>query len=1113
MSKKNNLSYRDLQKSLKPLKKTLKKDIKLNAKKDVLQNLYNNYVLKENESAGNKIKKFMKTKTKKTRYIVKVEYEVSIYNKEKDKTHYEQRYTVEYIKSYNFNKEKIFNKLENRILEFYPFEESDKIFDYNGKLKFSPFIKENFNKILSKLKIPLKSSSVYQPNFLKFGNKISDFSYNNLNDECVYETILNYYSKDIKKLTKSKLFDLFSEFVKNDYSDIEEYENFNIKSGVSCEMIKYFCETYDISLYIYDMNNKVVLSNKARNRNKKALVCYVYSGHIYLIEDDKTRRFLIKSYVEKNKIQTDINKEKEEKEKEFIILGYDLEIEKVLEEQEEGVILYHTTNLRCLLEQLISEYKIIPYNVIYKNYSCVQTIEIVKGLKLEIIKSLEVEHQNNIILNNLCDENNIEYKNQSFGAFVLELCNNFYNKRANLTDKEKQIIKNKSYNKCNICKKYNKYYEYDHIKPFCESQNNKISNFQILCKKCHLEKTKNETYLSYDKQLSRYNNYTKNIMNTDLFKKWSFIDRVKDTNKNKYYCDVNKCRRNILLYSEYDLPIYSCLDDIKEYKNEKIETGFYYVESSNYFPLRGNGWYSKPMINYCLSCAIITKENIKYSFKSSLKLEAGYFKPFYESLKNSINEKAGKLIPKELELKAKLLKLIFNSLIGCWGKRDINIYNSLFSSNKHEAGGLMKTKDTFIFDIGDVYEIINKIEVNKDGDYLPFYNQILDCEAIELHKMKEILINKGCDILEYNTDGILFSSDSDLSDYLDEYEFIPGVKKYKLEEPKHLKAVSKSGYIRKEKFELKKIEYNTLENLEENKSCVLLGRAGTGKSYLIKEFLKKVDKNKVAVLATTNKAAILIDGKTLHSFSNCKINHTIKNKLKNIEYIIIDEVSMMREIYYSLLLYIKNTTKINIILVGDYEQLEPVNDRIKSNTDFYKNSRALFEICENKIELTECKRSDDELFKDCLDVNNIDINSYGNKKCVLNLAFTNRKVNEINKYYNSIASGININGWNIYKGLRLYSKVTCRKLEIVKNGDYVVLGINDDVVWFTDGTSIKREDLKTYFDLGYACTIHKSQGSTYTDEYSIHEWNKLNKKLKYVALSRGIKKSLIHIIS
>lgn len=47
------------------------------------------------------------------------------------------------------------------------------------------------------------------------------------------------------------------------------------------------------------------------------------------------------------------------------------------------------------------------------------------------------------------------------------------------------------------------------------------------------------------------------------------------------------------------------------------------------------------------------------------------------------------------------------------------------------------------------------------------------------------------------------------------------------------------------------------------------------------------------------------------------------------------------------------------------------------------------------------------------------------------------------------------------------------------------------------------DDFKKNFYLNYCCTTHKTQGETLTENFTIYDWNKMNTKLKYTALSRA----------
>jgi len=127
---------------------------------------------------------------------------------------------------------------------------------------------------------------------------------------------------------------------------------------------------------------------------------------------------------------------------------------------------------------------------------------------------------------------------------------------------------------------------------------------------------------------------------------------IKKEIKNKIFnIDINKCRKNILYYSKYKYPVFTVMDTVKEYNNEDIETGIYYIDSNLddnvnitfSLPLNGRGWYSHAMIDYCLENNIITKANIKYVLKSSCYIEANYFNLFIHFCYNELDDKFKKL--------------------------------------------------------------------------------------------------------------------------------------------------------------------------------------------------------------------------------------------------------------------------------------------------------------------------------------------------------------------------------------------------------------------------------------------------------------------------------------
>jgi len=116
------------------------------------------------------------------------------------------------------------------------------------------------------------------------------------------------------------------------------------------------------------------------------------------------------------------------------------------------------------------------------------------------------------------------------------------------------------------------------------------------------------------------------------------------------------------------------------------------------------------------------------------------------------------------------------------------------------------------------------------------------------------------------------------------------------------------------------------------RSVTLTGPAGSGKSYLVKELAKL---SSLAICATTNQAARLIDGVTVHSLLSITPKRdyktgteifTINKKVKPLppQLILIDEASMVSSDLFKLLM----KTKHRFIFVGDRCQLPPVNEDI-----------------------------------------------------------------------------------------------------------------------------------------------------------------------------------------
>jgi hypothetical protein len=70
--------------------------------------------------------------------------------------------------------------------------------------------------------------------------------------------------------------------------------------------------------------------------------------------------------------------------------------------------------------------------------------------------------------------------------------------------------------------------------------------------------------------------------------------------------------------------------------NMEIREGLYYIESDNFFPLRGNGWYYHSLVTHCLDNSIITRSDIKYVIYASSTLKHDHYNGFIEYCNKNI---------------------------------------------------------------------------------------------------------------------------------------------------------------------------------------------------------------------------------------------------------------------------------------------------------------------------------------------------------------------------------------------------------------------------------------------------------------------------------------------
>jgi len=144
-----------------------------------------------------------------------------------------------------------------------------------------------------------------------------------------------------------------------------------------------------------------------------------------------------------------------------------------------------------------------------------------------------------------------------------------------------------------------------------------------------------------------------------------------------------------------------------------------------------------------------------------------------------------------------------------------------------------------------------------------------------------------------------------------------------------------------------------LEILSGQNNVFLTGGAGTGKSTVISEFIRKQES--VAVLASTGTAAILLGGRTLHSFfglgimeggADAVVERALKHRgivqrLRKTKTVLIDEISMIGSSELQCAEKIARKARANsapwgglrIVAIGDFAQLPPVVRSVPGQTE------------------------------------------------------------------------------------------------------------------------------------------------------------------------------------
>ena len=554
--------------------------------------------------------------------------------------------------------------------------------------------------------------------------------------------------------------------------------------------------------------------------------------------------------------------------------------------------------------------------------------------------------------------------------------------------------------------------------------------------------------------------------------------------------DIRRCYTDILYNRKHCYGIFSPFDDFQKFDGEIYEGSFYIVDKvklpfgDNYNNglMLGDGIYDSEFVENCLNEGLITKSQIKKQLVPFNSVPHDYFKNVIDTIYKHFSD----TVAKEM----------INTFVGTLNPSSSVVLDPFITASKDMANNHANVKDNKYKPIGDLFLCYTHKQKPVIMNNKPMYYSVVCGSFWSLYKLGKILSPYTEKVIKYHTDSITIVADNVILPVQ-----LPvqneADKPYGLGTYRHV-ILDTPGAVNQSMF------YSTYTApVYTGDGIFIHGSAGRGKTHtLVNKILPELTTNKDYVVASTTHKALAniktkgnFQVKTLASLFNLKsISMAIhlKNLEKKYNTIIVEEYTMTSQ-YHMTLVYRLFLMGVKFVFVGDEKQIPGVDIRLIRYIDrtFFK------EMIGTDIHLTLNYRFDEALDLIAMKVYTEGMFKYGRVgKSLMNICYTNKKRIEINMSY---MSGRKIGKYKYSVGTPVIS---------IKNENDLCNGQLFNIQEITDNyvkvnhIEFNYKKFIYQFELAYAVTTHKLQGSDVEGIVCIHEIEKMSRQLLYTALCR-----------